>query len=114
MPLATGGFYILLMKAYTAQIIFRIKCGDVSSEQYEEQWRLVYADDERHALQVARQIRLKDATTFIDRHGRTIKWELVAIKYIQPVSLENGSLLISTVKEVEAVAAPVWSEATQD
>lgn len=102
------------MKAYTAQIIFRIKCGGVASEQYEEQWRLLYAADDRSALQEARRIGAADATTFVDRHGRTIKWELVAIKDLQPVSLENGSLLISTVKEVEPVAAPVWAEANSN
>jgi len=98
------------MQVYTAQIIYRIKCDSVGSEQYEEQWRLVYAERDSDALQQARLVAKKEEATFVDRHGRTVVWELVAVKDLQPVELKQGALLFSTVKEIEPIAAPLWSE----
>ena len=99
------------MKAYTAQIIYRIICEGVLTEQYEEQWRLVFADDEREALNTAKQVASEEQTTFVDRHGRTVSWQLVAVKDLCEVELNNGSLLFSTVKEVEPVVTPLWEAA---
>ena len=98
------------MKAYTAQIIYRILCEGVSTEQYEEQWRLVIARNEAEALTSAREFAREEETLFVDRHGRTVNWKLVAVKDIQPVALEHGSLLFSTVKEAAVVADPLWTE----
>ncbi|RYD57155.1 MAG: DUF4288 domain-containing protein [Sphingobacteriales bacterium] len=99
------------MNAYTTQIIYRIKCSGTQTEQYEEQLRLVFGTDERHALEQARTIALDEESTFVDRHGRTVTWEMVAIKDLQPVDLQNGTLLMSTVKEVEPVGVHADIEA---
>ncbi|MDR3680144.1 MAG: DUF4288 domain-containing protein [Flavipsychrobacter sp.] len=97
------------MKTYTAQIVYCIECEGRPTDQYEEQWRLVFAEDERLALDEARAIAKNEEQTIIDRHGRDIRWQLVAVKDIQEVTLTNGSLLFSVVKEAEPIAAPVWS-----
>lgn len=97
------------MKSYTAQIIYRIECDGHHTDQYEEQWRLVFADDEEHALVEARNKGAQEECTFVDRHGRTIYWRLLAVKDIQPVELINGGLLFSVVREADMVPAPVWS-----
>ena len=97
-------------QAYVAQLIYRIRCAGVYDEQYEEQWRLVLAEDERAALKAARSIGANDEAIFTDRQGRMIQWQLVAVKDLQPVTLEHGTLLASAVREIEPVAAPVWSE----
>lgn len=98
------------MKTFVAQVIYRIDCEGIMKEQYEEQWRLIFAENEDEALDEARQIASTDATTFVDRHGRTIHWKLIAVKDLQPVTLENGTLLFSTLKEVEPVAEPLWMQ----
>lgn len=98
------------MNTYTAQIIYRIKCSGTRTEQYEEQWRLVFGTNERHALEQARSIALEEEATFIDRHGRTIVWEMVAIKDLQEIELKNGALLMSAVKEVEPIGSPIYIE----
>lgn len=98
------------MQAYTAQAIYRIKCEGVKSEQYEEQWRIVYADNELEALSKARNIAAEEEATFADRHGRIINWELVAIKDLKPIELKQGGLLFSVLREIEPIAAPVWAE----
>jgi len=98
------------MLTFTAQIIYRIECENILTEQYEEQWRLIFANDENDALSRARMTAQEEETTFIDRHGRAVCWKLLAIKDLQPVHLENGALLFSTLKEVEPVAAPLWKQ----
>jgi hypothetical protein len=98
------------MQVFTSQIIYRIKCEGVVSEQYEEQWRIVHANDERDALARAKEVAILEEATFIDRHGRTVCWELIGVKSIQQVDLQHGTLLFSEVKEIEPIADPVWTE----
>ena len=97
------------MQSYTAQIIYRIECEGLPTDQYEEQWRLVYADTEELALSEAREAGKNEEATFIDRHGRTMCWRMLAIKDLQRVDLINGGLLFSMVREAELVPAPLWS-----
>lgn len=98
------------MKSFAVHIIYRIVCENVSSEQYEEQWRILFADNEQLALDEARKLGKKEECSFSDRHGRTIRWEMIAVKEIKEVNVQHGALLFSTVKEVEPIAAPVWSK----
>ncbi len=97
------------MQSFTAQIIYRIECEGQPTDQYEEQWRLIYADNHESALMEARSTGKNEEATFIDRHGRTICWRMLAVKDLQPVSLTNGGLLFSMVREAELVPAPLWS-----
>lgn len=105
-----NGHFFLSMKTFIAQIIYRIECAGVDTEQYEEQWRLVMATDLNEALESSREIAKGEESMFVDRQGRTINWKLVAVKDIQEVNLEHGTLLISTVKEVTPIADPIWIE----
>lgn len=98
------------MKSFTAQIIYRIICEEVFTEQYEEQWRIVFADDERTALEEAQALGHAEECSFNDRHGRTVIWEMIAVKEIQELPMQHGALILSTVKEVEPIAAPVWTK----
>ncbi len=97
------------MKSFTAQIIYRIECEGQPTDQYEEQWRLIYADDEEQGLSAAREAGKNEESTFIDRHGRTICWRMLAVKDLQPVELKNGGLLFSMVREAEMVPTPLWA-----
>ncbi len=96
------------MKSFTAQIIYRIECEGQPTDQYEEQWRLVYADDAVRALAQAREAGKQEEATFIDRQGRTMCWRMIAVKDLQPIELKNGGLLFSMVHEA-SVAAPLWA-----
>jgi len=97
------------MKSYTAQIIYRIECDGQFTDQYEEQWRLVYASNEIEALIEARKAGASEECTFIDRHGRTIFWRMLAVKDLQPIELKNGGLLFSMLREPELIPAPLWA-----
>ncbi|XZF14106.1 DUF4288 domain-containing protein [Chitinophagaceae bacterium MMS25-I14] len=96
------------MKTYTAQIIYKIECEGIATEQYEQQWRLVLAEDDENALREARKMAREEESTFVDRHGRTVFWKLLAVKELKEIDLSNGCLLFSEIKEVEPLAAPVW------
>lgn len=95
-------------QSYVAQLVFRILYSGQKDEQYEEQWRLIFAKDERSALDQAKQIGNSDEAVFADRQGRIIQWQLVAVKDLFSVNLSNGALLASVVKEVTPVAEPLW------
>jgi hypothetical protein len=97
------------MQSFTAQIIYRIECEGLPTDQYEEQWRLVYADNEEAALYEARQAGKTEEATFIDRRGRTMCWRMLAVKDIRPAELNNGALLFSMVREADPIPAPLWS-----
>lgn len=97
-------------QAWLAQIIFRILCEGVQTEQYEEQLRLVFAPAEAEALKEARRVAQTDEAVFADRRGRIVTWQLVAVKSLQPVNLDHGALLFSQVREVEPLAATVWQQ----
>ncbi len=99
------------MKAFTAQIIYRIECEGLPTDQYEEQWRLVYADTVDQALAEARDAGRNEESTFIDRQGRTMCWRMLAVKDLQPVELKNGGLLFSMLREAEILPAPLWINA---
>lgn len=98
------------MSAYIAQIIYRISCEGVATEQYEEQWRMVFSHDYDQALNEARRIAQAEETSFTDRHGRQVQWRLVAVKDLQQVEPEHGVLLFSQVREASSIPAPVWME----
>jgi hypothetical protein len=100
------------MKHFTAQIIYRILCEGNFTEQYEEQWRLILAINERLALDEAKKIGAADAQSFVDRHGRMIEWQLIAVKDLQECEWQNGTLLFSTIKEMQPIAEPIWSSET--
>lgn len=97
------------MNPYIAQFVYRIDCDGLFTDQYEQQWRLIYAPTAQEGLKLALQVGNNEANTFVDRHGRTIKWELLAVKDIQPIMLTHGSLLFSQIHEQEMVPAPLWA-----
>lgn len=95
------------MKTYLSQAIYRIICEGVLTEQYEEQWRLLYAQDDRDALNGAREVAREEECSFVDRHGRRIAWQFVAVKDLNEVRLNHGTLLFSQIREVEPVSGPL-------
>lgn len=105
-----NGHSFLAMKTFIAQMIYRIECAAVATEQYEEQWRLVMGADKDDALNKSRDIAKEEECIFVDRHGRTVNWKLIAVKDIQEVTLEHGALLLSSVKEITPITDPAWIE----
>ncbi|MCB0700016.1 MAG: DUF4288 domain-containing protein [Chitinophagales bacterium] len=100
------------MKSYASQIVFSINCDGVFTGQYDEQWRLVYAEDSHDAIEAAKSIAIQEAYNIKDRYGRHITWNLIAIKDVREVAIEHGSLLNSSIIDMKPVAAPIWENET--
>lgn len=93
---------------YIARLVYRISCAGIYDEQYEEQWRLIIAADAHAAVVAARSLGRTEEESFTDQQGRTITWQLIAVKDLQAVDLCHGALLASVIKEAAPVAAPLW------
>lgn len=102
------------MKTYASQIIYTINCDGRFTGQYEEQWRLVYAEDEEDAIKKAKEIGAEEASMLVDRHGRTMSWEMIAIKDIKLLELGDGAILTSTIVDVTTIPAPIWEDHTMN
>lgn len=92
------------MQSFIAHLIFSISCEGVFTDQYEEQLRLVFAHDDTEAIQAAKNLASKEEEDFADRKGRRMSWKFIAVKDILNVSLEQGVLLHSSIKEIQPVA----------
>lgn len=96
------------MNTYIVQILYKIKTIPQGVEQYDEQWRVLFAENEREAISKAHEIAQKEEEQFVDRHGRPVSWELIGIKDLQPFEIKDGSLVCSNVKEVLPITGPLW------
>jgi Domain of unknown function (DUF4288) len=97
------------MNSFSAQIIYRIECDGIPTDQYEEQWRLVYGSTIQEALDEALDAGKNEETTIIDRHGRAINWRMLAVKDIQPIEIKHRGLLVSMIRDAELIPAPLWA-----
>lgn len=88
---------------YIANLIFSISCDGIFTEQYEEQLRLVFASNTDDAIRQATEIGSNHAEQFVDRNGRMITWNFIAVKEINQTELEAGALIYSSIKEVEPI-----------
>ena len=96
------------MKTYISQLVYAIKCDGAFTDQYDEQFRLIYANSDEEALKIAKETGMQKSEEIIDRKGRTIFWEMLAVKDIREVQLEQGGLLTSSVIDTTTIVAPLW------
>jgi hypothetical protein len=92
------------MQTFIAHLIFSISCEGVFTDQYEEQLRLVYAQNDEDAIRTAKKMATQEEEDFADRKGRKMSWKFIAVKDILRVPLEQGVLLHSSIKEIQPVA----------
>lgn len=88
------------MKIYLAKLVYRIFCGKGQHKpQFDEQLRLVCADDEFHAFQKARLFGEREQ----DRQASsTVTWKFVDVIELQPLGEQtDGAELYSCIREQE-------------
>lgn len=91
------------MRIFIAKIVFNIVTGTaVKRSQFEEQLRLVEAENLEEALLKARAIGISQEET-IHREGQpATRWEFVDVADLLPVSeLRNGTEIYSQIHETE-------------
>ncbi len=102
------------MKTYISQLVYAIKCDGAFTDQYDEQFRLIYADNEVDALRIAKETGIQKSEEIIDRKGRKIFWEMLAVKDVREIQLEQGGLLTSAVIDTTTIVAPLWQQTGSD
>lgn len=89
------------MNWYITKIVFNITAGH-NTNQFDEQLRLINAENKEEAFLKARSIGLREEDTFYNDKMREVKWEFVNVSEIIPVpKLEDGTELYSCIHETE-------------
>jgi hypothetical protein len=91
------------MKWYLAKLVYRILCGDGShTPQFDEQLRLVKADDDLHAFQKARLIGEREQDNFLNSIQKPVHWRFIDVCEVHMLSdLADGAEMYSRIREEE-------------
>jgi hypothetical protein len=93
----------IIMNWYIAKIVFNISAeGGDHKPQFDEQLRLIQADDDEEAFYKARTIGLNEEDSFINDNKKKVKWEFINISELIPLrNIEDGIELYSRIHETE-------------
>jgi hypothetical protein len=89
------------MQWYLAKLVYRIICGDGShTPQFDEQLRLVMADDELHAFYKARKIGEKEQDNFLNASQKPVHWKFIDVPEVFKLDdLIDGAEMYSRIHE---------------
>ncbi len=95
------------MKWYLAKIVYRIICGDGDhTPQFDEQLRLVSAEDDMHAFQKARIIGDAEEDDFLNDSQKPVHWKFIDVTELHPLSeLIDGAEIYSSIHEEPEAAS---------
>jgi Domain of unknown function (DUF4288) len=87
------------MKWYLSKLVFRVIYANGShSAQFDEQLRLIYAEDEFHAFQKARTIGDRACMNTIENTG--VKWKFIDVSELYPLAnIVDGAEVFSMITE---------------
>lgn len=91
------------MHWYLAKIVFRIICGEGDhTPQFDEQLRLIHAENEAQAFEKARQIGNSDQDSFLNQKKQLVHWRFINVSELSKLaSLSDGVELHSKVHEAD-------------
>jgi hypothetical protein len=91
------------MKWYLAKIVYRILCGDgTHTAQFDEQLRLLTADDETEAFEKAADIGRNEAETFYNNKQEVVEWRFINVSELYRLQqLTDGAEVYSRITEVD-------------
>ena len=91
------------MNWYIAKIVFRIISGDGNhAAQFDEQLRVIKAEDDEKALEKAKQIGRQEEDSFINTRNQVVRWNFINIPELNKLpSLADGTEIYSKVHEYE-------------
>lgn len=68
------------MKWYLVKMVYQIICGEGNhTPQFDEQLRLIHADDDLHAFQKARRVGEKEQDNFLNAANKPVKWKFIDV-----------------------------------
>jgi hypothetical protein len=91
------------MNWYLTKIVYRIICGEGNHlSQFDEQLRLIEAEDDFHAFIKARQLGHREEDNFLNKELKPVNWKFIDVKEVQLLStMEDGVELNSCISEKE-------------
>jgi len=91
------------MNWYLTKLVFRIICGDGGHKpQFDEQLRLISAEDNLHAFQKARGIGEREQDIFMNNINKPVNWKFVDVSEIHRLDdLIDGAEMYSKICEQE-------------
>jgi len=89
------------MNWYVAKIVFRIVSGNGNHHaQFDEQLRLISADDEQQAFEKASSLGLNNQDSFLNNQSEQVKWQFIDVAEINQLNdLSNGTELYYQIHE---------------
>lgn len=89
------------MKWYLAKLIYRIICGEgMHTPQFDEQLRLIQAENDFDALQKARAIGRQEEDQFLNDSFKPVHWKFIDITELQPITdFIDGVEIHSSIQE---------------
>ncbi len=93
------------MKWYLSKLVFQIVCNKgYHTPQFDEQLRLIYAEDELHAFYKARLIGEGDCLKDEKGNGVPVKWKFIDVIELHLLTTETDGAEIYSIKKEEADA----------
>ena len=94
------------MKWYLAKIVFRITCGEGDhTAQFDEQLRLVGAEDSVQAFNKAFEMGSRESDNFINVEKKPVQWKFINVAELyQLAEMIDGAELYSRIQEYDDAA----------
>ena len=91
------------MQWYLSKIIFRIICGEGNhTPQFDEQLRLIAANDEEEAFQKAQALGEKEQDRFYNQEQQLVQWKFINVAELYRLSnLLDGAEMYSRIQETD-------------
>lgn len=91
------------MNWFLAKIVYRIICGDGNhTPQFDEQLRLITADNEKDALKKAFSFGQQEEDSFYNNAEKLVQWKFINVAELYKIaSLIDGAELYSRIEEKE-------------
>jgi hypothetical protein len=89
------------MQWYLAKLIYRIICGEGEhTAQFDEQLRLIQAEDALHAFQKARRLGEHEEDNFLNASDKPVHWKFIDIAELHKLDkLIDGAEMYSRIRE---------------
>jgi len=91
------------MNWYLAKLVYRIICGDGDhTPQFDEQLRLIEAEDGLHAFNKAQAMGEREQDYFLNQERSPVQWKFINVSELQLLNtLADGVEIYSRIKEEE-------------
>ncbi len=87
------------MQWYLVKLTYRIVCTDMEQAEFDEQLRLIHAEDDLHAFQKARLIGEKEGEVRVQCAGSLICWKFIDVCEIHKLDpLIDGAEMYSQIR----------------